>query len=74
MTNSTVVIPHSKIWDKRIFNANDGKKIIGACYDVGMTSPFLQIRKPVFEGADQQYDDGLTYFVKNDTDIESFPK
>jgi len=63
--DTMVVIPHSKIWDKLIFNANDGtrylqcvadfylspahdgKKILDALYDVGMTSPFLQLSKPV---------------------------
>ena len=70
--DTLVVIPHSKIWDKLIFNANDGtrylqcvadfylspahdgRKIMEALYDVGMTSPFLQISKPVVVVAKEQ--------------------
>lgn len=63
--DTVVVIPHLKLWDKLIFNANDNsrnlqcvadfylhprhdaKKVRQTLHDVGLTSPYLQIRQPV---------------------------
>jgi small-conductance mechanosensitive channel len=63
--DTVVVIPHQKLWDKLIFNANDGTRnlqcaadfylcpahdaarVFKTLFDVGLTSPFLQIKKPV---------------------------
>ena len=63
--DTVVVIPHLKLWDRLIFNANDGsrnlqcaadfylhprhdpKLVMQTLYDVGLTSVFLQVQKPI---------------------------
>lgn len=63
--DTVVVIPHLKLWDKLIFNANDNSRNLQCAadfylhprldaarvrrtlHDVGLTSPYLQVQKPV---------------------------
>lgn len=63
--DTTVTIPHLKLWDQMIFNANDGGpnllcvadfflkprhdavRVKQILHDVAITSPFLQLEKPV---------------------------
>lgn len=63
--DTVVVIPHLKLWDKPIFNANDNSRnlqcvadfylhprhdaqqVRQTLHDVGLTSPYLQIRQPI---------------------------
>lgn len=63
--DTVVIIPHLKLWDHLIFNANDGGqnlqcvadfylnpshdsvKVRNALYDVALTSPFLQLERPI---------------------------
>ena len=70
--DTVVVIPHLKLWDQLIFNANDGgphlqcvanfylhprhdaAQIRQVLYDVALTSPFLQIEKPIHVVAQEQ--------------------
>lgn len=63
--DTVVIVPHLKLWDQMIFNANDGgpylqcvanfylhprhdaAQVRHTLYDVALTSPFLQIEKPI---------------------------
>lgn len=63
--DTVVVIPHMKLWDRMIFNANNGTRYLQCSadfylqpahdagmarqmlHDVALTSPFLQVTKPV---------------------------
>lgn len=63
--DTTVTIPHNKIWDSNIYNSNDGqrelmcvadfylhpdhdaKSVRLKLYDVALTSPYLQIERPI---------------------------
>ena len=63
--DTTVLVPHQKLWNELLFNANDGDwnlqcvidfylhphhdavKAKAILQDVGLTSPFLQVQRPV---------------------------
>ncbi len=63
--DTTVVVPHQKLWNGLLFNANDGDrnlqcgidfylhprhdavKVISVLKDVALSSPFLQVQRPV---------------------------
>jgi small-conductance mechanosensitive channel len=76
--DTLVTIPHAKLWDSNIFNANDGARELQCIalfylepshdaepvrqmlYDVALTSPYLQLDKPITVIVTEQ--PGYTYY------------